>query len=164
MQIMTDDQVAIANGCLEAKLFRERGSMLFAALDDIWDNGSTKDHVLAAAVIDGKYVGVAAITRRLRLVQVFVAVAYRRQGIGSLLVDAVLEKTGLKREVCECRPEGEAAHAFFKKNLIIDYPDVWPITKEELERMNNNPGAAMAIMSRYKKQYRNDWYEQNRPT
>lgn len=158
MEIVYKDQVAVASACLEAKLNRGRMSQLHSALDDIWDGSNLGRHYAVAAVVDGEYVGCATYTKRSGLVQVYVKEEHRRKGIGSSLITALEERTGVTRTQFNARPD-KSVEPFFDKNRIIYYPDDIPLSIKETEVIIENPYKAAAIMRKRRREYRRNWLE-----
>lgn len=158
MEILYNDQVAIAAGCLDAKLNRGRMSPLHGVLDDIWDGGNIGRHRIVGAMIDGVYVGCASFTKRTKLVQVFVAESHRRQGIGTALITALLEFTGVSRDECNGRPD-DSSQEFFDKNLIYEIPGTIAISNIELAAIQNDPREASRLIKKRQREYRKAWLE-----
>ncbi|MCY1292716.1 hypothetical protein D9M68_18860 [compost metagenome] len=158
IQIVLNDQVAIAAGCLDAKLNRGRMSPLHSALDDIWDGGNIGRHRVVGAMIDGKYVGCATFTKRTKFIQVFVDEAYRRQGIGTALISALEESVGISRDQFHARGD-ETSQAFFDRNKIYELPGTFPISQSELSIIQHDPRAAGRIIRQRQREYRKAWLE-----
>lgn len=158
MEIFYNDQVAIAAGCLDAKLNRGRMSPLHGVLDDIWDGGNIGRHRIVGAMIDGVYVGCASFTKRTKFVQVFVAEEYRRQGIGSSLIEALLEFTGVTRDQCNARPD-DSSQEFFDKNQICELLGEFVISRTELAAIQNDPREASRLVKKRQRDYRKAWLD-----
>jgi GNAT superfamily N-acetyltransferase len=158
IKIVTSDPFAIAAGCLDAKLNRGRMSPLHSALDDIWDGSNIGRHRVVGAVLDGKYVGCATFTKRTKLVQVFVAEEHRRQGIGSALIASLEESIGIPRAEYNARSDDDSK-AFFDSNRVCDMPSLFPISRDELAKIEQDPRALPRIIKKRRSEYRSAWLE-----
>lgn len=158
MEIFYMDQVAVAAGCLDAKLNRGRMSPLHGVLDDIWDGGNIGRHRVVGIKVDGVYVGCASYTKRTGLIQVFVAESHRRQGIGTALIAALEECVGVTRDKFNARGD-ETSQEFFDRNKIYEIPGTIPISPSELSIIQHDPRAAGRIIKKRQREYRKAWLE-----
>lgn len=160
MEIVYNDQVNVAARCLQAGLNRGRMSSLHSALDDIWDGSNIGRHFVVAAVEGDVFIGCATFSRRSKLVQVFVKEEHRRKGIGSRLITALEEVTGVPRQTYTSRPDEETVPFFDKNHVMSDPSDGgYPLSKEETTRILENPYEAAKIIRKKRREYRRNWLE-----
>lgn len=159
MEIVYNDQVNVAARCLQAGLNRGRMSSLHSALDDIWDGSNIGRHFVVAAVEGDVFIGCATFSRRSKLVQVFVKEEHRRKGIGSRLITALEEVTGVSRQTYTSRPDEETV-PFFDKNHVMSFDGgCVPLTREETDRIIENPYEAAKIIRKKRREYRRNWLD-----
>lgn len=158
MEIVYNDQVAVAAKCLQAGLNRGRMSSLHSALDDIWDGSNVGRHVVVAAVEGNEFIGCATYSRRSKLVQVFVKEEHRRKGIGSKLISSLEEVTGIPRQLYVARPD-KGTEPFFDKNYVMPFDGDFPLTKDETTRILENPYEAAKIVRKKRREYRRNWLD-----